>query len=78
MSQPSTYPYPPQYPPPPANTTPTESPPPQTKHARALNRLSFYYSGYSLRGGDEYLSAESAKTKALEVIEEAIAMFKEV
>ena len=50
----------------------------QMKLSRTLNRLSFYYTGYSLRGGDNYLTAAEAKEKALSSIESAIKMFEEV
>ncbi len=42
------------------------------------NRLSFYYSGYSLRGGDGWLSAGEAKEKSVAAVDEAIEIFKEV
>ena len=48
------------------------------KLARTLNRLSFYYSGYALRGGDDYMGAVAAKEKALTAIETAIEKLKEV
>ncbi len=42
------------------------------------NRLSFYYSGYQLRGGDDWMSASDANQKAVESVDEAIELFKEV
>ena len=42
------------------------------------NRLSFYYSGYSLRGGNEWLSSGEAKEKSVTAVDEAIEIFKEV
>ena len=48
------------------------------KLARTLNRLSFYFSGYASRGGDDYLGAVAAKEKALTTIETAIETLKEV
>ena len=42
------------------------------------NRLAFYYSGYQLRGGDAWLSADEAKQKAEVAVDEAIELFKQV
>ena len=42
------------------------------------NRLSFYYSGYQLRGGDAWMSATEASEKAEAAVNEAIEIFKEV
>ena len=50
----------------------------QVKLARTLNRLSFYYSGYASRGGDDYLGKAAATEKALTAIETAIETLKEV
>ncbi|KAK2172234.1 hypothetical protein NP493_979g00007 [Ridgeia piscesae] len=50
----------------------------KVKLARTLNRLSFYYSGYASRGGDDYLGKAAATEKALTAIETAIETLKEL
>ncbi|CAD5125807.1 DgyrCDS14011 [Dimorphilus gyrociliatus] len=42
---------------------------------RCLNRVSFYYSGYALRGGDEHFSSTTATALAKERVEKAIGIF---
>ncbi|CAH1785089.1 unnamed protein product [Owenia fusiformis] len=48
------------------------------KLGMALSRLSFFLSGYALRGGDEWLSAEVAKEKAISYVNEAIELYTEM
>lgn len=50
----------------------------QNKLGHALNRVSFYYSGISQRGGSEDMTSEASREKALAVIDEAIQIFKDV
>jgi len=50
----------------------------QYKLAHALNRLSFYYSGIGHRGGTDDMDVDASKTKAIEVVDEAIQIFQEV
>ena len=50
----------------------------QVKLGMSLNRLSFYYSGYSLRGGDNRLDATTAKDLSMVSVDEAIQIFTEV
>ena len=45
---------------------------------RTLNRLAFYYNGYALRGGDEWMDAATANTKAGECVDEATKTFEAV
>lgn len=48
------------------------------KLGMSLNRMAFYYSGYCLRGGDDWLPAPDAKAKGIETVDESINIFKEV
>ncbi|CAH1785090.1 unnamed protein product [Owenia fusiformis] len=50
----------------------------QHKLGLALNRLAFYYSGWSIRGGDAALNAKDAKSKAIDRVEEAIKLYTEI
>jgi len=50
----------------------------QYKLGHALNRLSFYYSGVSQRGGCEELPTDVSRDKAVSVVDEAINIFHEV
>ena len=43
-----------------------------------LNRLAFYYSSYSVRGGDAWLDSEAAREKGITAVEQAIVIFTEV
>lgn len=48
------------------------------KLCRCLNRVSFYYSGYALRGGDDYFSIPEASELAKTRVEEAITICKKL
>ena len=41
-------------------------------------RQAYYYSGYEIRGGDDWTSAEKAKENAIAAVEEALKIFTEV
>ena len=50
----------------------------QFKLGKVYNRLSFYYSGYGLRGGDDFISATEASEKSIAVVDQALKLFEEV